>query len=102
MSPERSLQLEYIKELSQIWYELEVLEEEPLEMEEKFYDLIERIFDAMKARRIEEDDTEVPKEIWETRNRSALLEHLNQMFRFDPELVTLLQKQCTELVRTKA
>ncbi len=99
MRQKPNLRLKDIKELSQIWYEHHFLEKEPVAVQEKFYTLIERIFENAKSEVSETCGQDVTSSLSQMRNRQLLAERLIQMLQYNRDLIVLFEKQCLELVR---
>ena len=99
MRQKPNLRLKDIKELSQIWYEHQFLEKEPVAVQEKFYTLIERIFENAKSEMAETCGQDVTSSLSQMRNRQLLAERLIQMLQYNHDLIVLFEKQCLELVR---
>lgn len=100
MTAKPDLDTRDIEELSQIWYEHQVLEQEQINVQEKFYNLIERIFEVgPSSENANHEDWKLARKQPTLRNRQLLLERLNQVLHYNRDLAVLFEKQCLQRVR---
>jgi hypothetical protein len=94
-----SLEMEDLEELSRIWYEHQFSETEQLGVQEKFYRLVERIFEA-KSMRTQIGEKRMTSNTLQKNDRRLLIERLLLMFQRDRNLASSLESQCLELLRS--